>query len=65
MVDIVNVLKHKKKIVIFRNIITSMYIIMHNDVYIVIMHSNLLSQIMNDIFPRNVTYNQNNYFMTS
>lgn len=65
MVDIVNVLKHKKKIVIFRNIITSMYIIMHNDVYIVIIHSNLLSQIMNDIFPRNVTYNQNNYFMTS
>lgn len=42
-----------------------MYIIMHNDVYIVIIHSNLLSQIMNDIFPRNVAYNQNNYFMTS
>lgn len=45
--------------------LTSMYIIMYNDVYIVIMHNNLLFQIMNDIFPRNVAYNQNNNFMTS
>lgn len=30
--------------------LTSMYIIMYNDVYIVIMHNNLLFQIMNDIF---------------
>lgn len=45
--------------------LTSMYIIMYNDVYIVVMHNNLLSQIMNDIFPRNDAYNQNNNFMTS
>lgn len=42
-----------------------MYIITYNDVYIVIMHNNLLSQIINDIFLRNVAYNRNNNFMTS